>query len=153
MSYRNQTTWRNMKSLSYSYHGFVIICGHVWTISAYLQCTPKPHGEVTQFSSHGAFHISMCRPTMWSRMHEPFPANYPRWFELPFRRSFPISCGYTLLNFVRVQQIIIKTWMFIACKQLVHLSLWCNLYKPILDWLKWKNTSKQHKLIGYYFSK
>ena len=140
-SKRNQTSWRKMKSLPFSHCGFVIIAFLVVMCGLFLYtfatCSQTPWWVYTKFLTCIAFHITMCRLTMWSHMHEPISTNFPRWSKLHFICMCPSSCECKLLNFYTPinhhQKVNVHCW-----KWLVHTNLWWNLYKLILDWLQYK---------------
>ena len=74
--------------------------GHLRMISTYFcDMLQTPWRVNTKFLTNRAFHITMCKPTMWSHMHEPFLSNFSRWFKLPFICLCRSSCGCRLLSF------------------------------------------------------
>jgi hypothetical protein len=41
------------------------VCGYIWIFFCILLTyAPKPHDELSEFLTHGVFHITMCRPTI-----------------------------------------------------------------------------------------
>ena len=82
-STKDQTSWRKMMSLPSSLYEYVIIAFLVVTYGLFLHtfatCSQTLLWINTKFLTCKACHITLCTSTMWSCMHEPFPANFPRW--------------------------------------------------------------------------
>ena len=86
MSSKNWTSWRKIKHNPFSHRklwALFFLWSRMDDFYIHSNMLPNPWWVDTTFLTRGAWHITMCRPIMWSHMHEPLVVNFPRWCKLP----------------------------------------------------------------------
>ena len=126
---RNQNNWRKRKA-SYlataDLWSLLFLWSHMYKFAYFCNLHSKPWWVNMKLLTCRSFHMTMCRPTMWSHMY------FQRWSKFPFICMCMSSCRCKLLNFFLVQYIVIRRRMFNPWKRLVHFNLCCYMHNSSL---------------------